>query len=222
MSERDSYSQFGEDLIVEALFDAVPRPAGWPGASIGHPLYTPGNLIDVGAYEPADMSNSRRLIERGWDATLIEFTPMAVKDLAKAYADNPNVRVIQAALTPGPRHVEKYRVTDDGLSSNDPAHFDKWKDFPHGYYGEIWVPTVSVEALVNQFYGDKPIHFVNVDTEGSSVALAIEFMKLTDAWKPQVLCVEFDEKLAELMVNAQKLGYRQEWISEANVILVSR
>ncbi len=81
---------------------------------------------------------------------------------------------------------------------------------------------MSVKQLVDQFYPDKPIHFVNIDTEGSSVPLAIEFMRLTDAWRPCVLCVEFDDKLPELMVNAQKLGYRQEWISDANVILVAR
>ena len=81
---RDSYSQFGEDLIIAELFP--------------HNEHM-GNLIDVGAYEPVDLSNSRLLIERGWDATLIEFSPMAVKDLATSYAANESVRVIQAALT---------------------------------------------------------------------------------------------------------------------------
>ena len=34
-----------------------------------------GNLLEVGAYEPTEISNSRLLIECGWDATLIEFSP---------------------------------------------------------------------------------------------------------------------------------------------------
>jgi hypothetical protein len=216
--KRESYSQYGEDLIIAGIFA---REYGMSG----HALDLVGNLVDVGAYEPADMSNSRLLIDRGWDATLIEFSPMAVKNLAREYAGNERVRVIQAALTPGPRHIEKFRVTDDGLSSNDPEHLAKWKEWTdeHGsYYGEIYVPTVSVAALIDQFYGDRPIHFVNIDTEGSSVDLAVEFMGLTGAWKPQVLCVEYDARLAELSRRAQELGYRQEWISEANVILVSR
>jgi FkbM family methyltransferase len=206
MSEkRESFSQYGEDLIVQGLFTRES-----------------GNLIDCGAYEPDAMSNSRLLIERGWDATLIEFTPMAVKDLAAAYNGNDNVRVIQAALTTCPQGLQEFRVTDDGLSSNDPAHLEKWKDFKHGYYGKLWVPTLSVRQLIDQFYPDKPLHFVNIDTEGTSVDLAVEFMRLTDAWHPAVLCVEYDDRLAELATQAQKLGYRQEWIGDANVILVSR
>ena len=206
-----SFSQFGEDDIVARLF---------------HGNYEKtGNLIDCGAYEPADLSNSRLLIERGWDATLIEFTPMAVKDLAKAYADNPSVRVVQAALATCPQGMQEFRVTDDGLSSNDPAHFEKWKDWTaeHGsYYGKLWVPTITVEQIMDQFYCDKPLHFVNVDTEGTSVDIALQFMQLLGGWRPKVVCVEYDDRLAELSQKAQELGYRQEWIGEANVILVAR
>ena len=211
MSEaRDSYSQFGEDLIIAELFSRNEHA---------------GNLIDVGAYEPADLSNSRLLIERGWEATLIEFSPMAVKDLATSYAANESVRVIQAALTTCAQGLQEFRVTDDGLSSNDPGHFDKWKEWTEthaSYYGKLWVPTVTVGQILDQFYCDKPVHFVNIDTEGTSVDLAVEFMKLLGGWRPRVLCVEYDNRLAELAQRAQELGYRQEWIGEANVILVSR
>lgn len=223
-----SYSQHGEDEIIAKLFE--------------YECVIGGDLIEVGAYEPTELSNSRLLIERGWDATLIEFSPTPVKDLVQAYADNPRVRVLQTALTAGPRHVEEFQVTDDGLSSNDPLHAEKWKDFPCGYYGKIWVPTLSVQALMDQFYPDKPLHFVSIDTEGTSVPLAIEFMRLNDDWKPAVLCVEHDDQdaLEEtdiaaihrnavkaprfrwLMENAAKLGYRQEWMNNCNVILVKR
>lgn len=205
------YSQQGEDDIIEGIFaqqEIDPR--------------SPGNLVDVGAYEPKDLSNSRLLIERGWDATLIEFSPMAVKNLAKEYAGKEHVRVIQAAVTPDEQPILEFRVTDDGLSSNDPAHFAKWKDFGPGYYGSIWVPTLSVRRLIDQFYGDKPIHFVNVDTEGSSVEVAIEFMKLDGNWKPCVICVEHDDRDSFLMAHAQRLGYRMEHRSETNAILVIR
>lgn len=202
------YSQHGEDLIVAKLFDERHIEAG--------------NLIDVGAYEPKDLSNSRLLIERGWDATLIEFTPMAVKDLVREYADNPNVRVIQCALTASPQHVQEFRVTDDGLSSNDPGHAKKWAHFNCGYYGKLWVPTLTVRQIVDQFYGDKPIDFVSIDTEGTSLDLAVEFMSLDGDWRPRVICVEHDDRDAELMSFAQRLGYRLEWRSEGNAILVVR
>jgi FkbM family methyltransferase len=217
----DSYSQFGEDLIIAKWFADT---CGDSSHVAGDPC-TGGNLIDVGAYEPADMSNSRLLIERGWDATLIEFSPMAVKNLATEYGGNEHVRVVQAALTVCDQGMQEFRVTDDGLSSNDPEHLSKWKEWTDergSYYGKLFVPTVSVGKLMDQFYCNKPLHFVNIDTEGTSVDVAVEFMKLLGGWRPRVLCVEYDMRLAELVQVAQALGYRQEWISEANVVLVAR
>jgi hypothetical protein len=201
------YSQHDEDDIIAGLF------AG----------QEPGNLIDVGAYVAKDLSNSRLLIERGWDATLIEFAPMAVKNLVSEYSGCADrVRVVAAAMTPSPQHVMPFQVTDDALSSNDDSHARKWKDYGAGYYGTLWVPTLTVRQLIDQFYGDKPLHFVNVDTEGSSVELAIEFMMLDGSWKPPVICVEHDDRDSFLMAAAQRSGYRLEWRNECNAILVTR
>ena len=227
------YSQHGEDKIV----------ASWFADNTDlHEKHGFGNLLEIGAYEPTEISNSRLLIEYGWDATLIEFSPTPVKDLVKAYAGNDRVRVIAAALTTCHQHVQEFNVTDDGLSSNDPVHAEKWKDFPCGYYGKLWVPSLSIQAMMDQFFPNKPLHFVSIDTEGTSVPLAIEFMRLEDRWKPIVLCVEHDDQDAEeetelavvhrnavkaprfrwLMENAEKLGYRLEWMNNCNAILVQK
>lgn len=207
----ESYSQYGEDLIIAELF---------PDLNSHH------NLIDIGAFEPRALSNSRLLIERGWDATLIEFSPHPLRNLVKEYNGNPNVRVIAAAVTPQPQHVTKFRMTDDAISSDQPDTEFRWArmrpGYDGGFYGDLWVPTISVKALVDQFYGDKPIHFVSVDTEGSSVEIAVEFMKLEHSWKPQVLCVEYDDKLVYLLEQAQVLQYRQAHINGVNVILARK
>ena len=197
-----SYSQFGEDDILAKL---LPRT---------------GHLIDVGAWEPFNFSNSRQLIEAGWDATLIEFSPHPLRNLVREYNGNPKVRVISAAITPGPRHVERFRITDDSVSTQSDANYELWKA-QGGFFGELWVPTLGVHQLLEQFYGDgeTQIDFVNVDTEGSSVDVALAFMREDGPWKPKVLCVEHDDKLVYLMEESQKLGYRQHWVNGCNVIL---
>ena len=74
--------------------------------------------------------------------------------------------------------------------------------------------------MLEQFYGgETQIDFVNVDTEGSSVEVALAFMREDGPWRPTVLCVEHDDKLVYLMEQAQKLGYRQHWVNGCNVIL---
>ena len=201
-----SYSQFGEDDILAKLLPAT------------------GHLIDVGAWEPIAMSNSRLLIERGWDATLVEFSPHPLRNLVREYNGIPQVRVVSAAITPGPRHLERFRITDDAISSNDPNTELRWKglreNYDGGFFGDLWVPTLGVHQLLEQFYGgETQIDFVNVDTEGSSVDVALAFMREDGPWKPKVLCVEHDDKLVYLMEQAQTLGYRQHWVNGCNVIL---
>lgn len=212
----DSYSQYGEDLIVAAHFGAI-QGFGNLGA---------GNLIDVGAYAPFDLSNSRLLIERGWDATLIELSPEPLKGLIREYAGSDRVRVVAAAVTACPQFVRKFRITDDAISCDTPEQEAKFKDLRPGYdggfFGELWVPTLTVQQIVDQFYGDKPIHFANIDTEGTSVELAVEFMKLEHGWKPQCLCVEHDGRLQEIAEHGQTYGYRVEHVNGVNVILVRR
>lgn len=221
---RETYSQHGEDLIVAKLF----------------PDCFTGTLVEIGAWEPFQFSNSRLLIERGWNATLVEFSPHPLRNLVREYSGNENVRIVAAAITAEPQHVERYRITDDSLSSNDPHHLIKWKDYGPGYYGEMYVPTISVQALVDQFFGDSGIAFLSVDTEGTSVEIALAFMRLDIGWRPRVICVEHDDEAAVreesigdvhqnavkaprfrwLMENADKLGYRLEWLNGCNAILV--
>jgi hypothetical protein len=207
----DSFSQYGEDQVLARLFSG----------------YATGNLIDVGAYQPEALSNSRLLINAGWNATLVEFSPGPVRDLVKEYGSNDRVRVIAAAVTPGPRFIERFTVTDDAISTDDPNATERWTNMRAGYhggfYGNLWVPTIHVHGLLEQFYGpDKAVDFVNVDTEGSSVDVALAFMAEDGPWKPRVLCVEYDDRLAYLMIEAQKLGYGQADINGCNVILERR
>jgi hypothetical protein len=201
-----SFAQFGEDDIVAKL------------------LPEPGNLIECGSWEPKTFSNSRLLIERGWDATLIEFSPVPLRKLIAEYAGNPKVRIIAAAVTPDAQPVLEFQITDDACSTDSVEAAVKWKGLRAGYdggfFGKLWVPALSVQQLIDQFYGSTTIDFVSVDTEGSSVEIAIEFMKSN--WAPKVLCVEYNERLVWLNENAQKYGYRQEWVNGCNVILAKR
>ena len=203
-----SYSQHGEDEILKAL------------------MPTPGNLIDIGAYAPFEMSNTRLLIEAGWDATLIELSPEPLKGLVREYGGSERVRVIAAAITTCEQHVREFRITDDAISCDNDEQMVKFREMRPGYsggfYGKLWVPTLTVKQLIDQFYGDKPIHFVNIDTEGTSCDLALEFMQMDGDWKPKVMCVEYDDKLAYLLSMAQRYGYRAEHFNGVNVILERR
>ncbi len=199
------FSQNGEDEVVAGCF---------------HEDFK-GNLIEIGAWFPLEFSNSKMFIDRGWDATLVEFSPLAVDRQIRAHGYNDKVRIIAAAVTPEPGHVTRFAVTEDALSTDDPAEAAKWKDMRPGYsggfYGNLWVPTLSISAILSQFYGDKPLHYASVDTEGSSHAIAIALMR-TDH-RPKVICVEHNNRQTEIMAVAQQLGYVNIHQSFENMIL---
>ncbi len=202
-----SYSQGGEDDIVAGCFPPDFR----------------GNLLEVGSWEPVNFSNSRLLIECGWDATLVEFSPLAVDKLIREYPDNPKVRVIAAAITPIEAHVQRFSITEDALSAPE-AEGEKstrWLNMRPGYhggfYGHLWVPTLSLDKLIQQFFGDRQIDFASIDTEGSSTEIAITLMR--SDWRPKVLVVEHDSRQVEIMAEAKRHGYKAVEINQQNMVL---
>lgn len=55
---RNEYSQFGEDGIIDAIFDRIGRSNHW--------------CFECGASDGIFFSNTRRLVKEGWDAILVE------------------------------------------------------------------------------------------------------------------------------------------------------
>ncbi len=198
-----SHSQAGEDLIVAKLF-----PAGFVG-----------NMLEVGAWDPITFSNSRMFIEAGWSAVLCEFSPGPVRGLVQHYGQTPKVQVIAAAITTGDDAVQCYHITDDAVSSSDAAVLKTWES-AGGYFGDLWVPTLPLDKMLSQFFGDRKLDYASIDTEGSSVPLAIALLKTEH--RPNVLCVEHDNRDTELWAVAQELGYVGVHKHDTNIILAGR
>lgn len=194
----ESYSQYGEDRVLEKLFAGVT-----------------GRLLDIGAWYPKTFSNSRLLIEAGWEALLVEFSPKPVRELVAEYAANPRVKVLQAAVTVTDGGMAEYTVTDDGLSTANAEHHEKWEK-NGGYYGKLWVSQMPIRQLLEQFGGD--FDFVSIDTEGTSADLARHYLGALEQLPP-VICVEHDGRTVELMETAQVRGYRIVHLNGTNVVL---
>lgn len=186
-----SYSQFGEDDIVAKIFD-------------DSTLYPPAHrLMEIGAYHPTTFSNSRLLIERGWEAVLIDASPWAIAALVIEYGSNvEQVQIVSAAVTTGDDKLRSLCLTPDGMSSDDPLIVEKWKD-QAGYQGYAHVATVTLEQISLQF---GHFDFVSFDTEGSSVDLAKQW--LDQKHRPRVFCCEFDDRLDEICTHATAAGYK--------------
>lgn len=198
-----SHSQGGEDLIVAKCF-----PEGFTG-----------NLLEIGAWDPIALSNSRALIEAGWSAVLCEFSPGPVRSLVQAYAGEERVKVVAAAVSVSDDGVQRFQITDDAVSTADKDVLLQWSR-EGGYFGSLWVPTLPMDRLLSQFFGDRKLDYASIDTEGTSVDLAIALLKTEH--RPNVLCVEHNDRTTELMGVAQALGYAAIHQNAENIILSGR
>lgn len=79
----NEYSQFGEDGLIEAVFEIVGRANRW--------------CFEVGAADGEFYSNTKRLRDGGWSAVLIESDEAKVETL-RAYT-SPSVRTIRATVS---------------------------------------------------------------------------------------------------------------------------
>ncbi len=199
----NSYSQYGEDIEVAKIFGD-----------------SKGLLLEIGAWSATTFSNSRLFIEQGWDAVLVEFSPMPVHSLVKEYGYNPNVKIIQAAITENEQPATEFDITEDALSTADPQLKQRWLDASVNYYGTLWVPTLSIDQLYKQFFSMGKPEYVSVDTEGTSAYLAAKLMK---RYHPHVLVAEFDDgtNLLGLKVIASQTGYRIAHENDTNIIFES-
>ncbi len=195
-----SYSQNAEDDIIAGCF----------------PPDHKGLVIEIGAWEPVNFSNSRLLIQAGWDAILCEFSPMPVHKLIEEYGENGRVRILQVAITPCDQHVRQFRITQDALSTDSAEEAARWKG-QGGYYGWLWVPTLTWDMLTSQFTPTRKPDVVSVDTEGGSVDLAIVIMQ--SDWRPRVLVVEHNGRQVEIMQEAKKHKYAVIEITQENMVL---
>lgn len=147
-----------------------------------------GRLIDIGANNGENLSNSRALIERGWSGVLIEPSPGAFKSLESLYFENPNVRCLQAAIGKESGFTTLYDCKDSLISTISPEHRDL---FP-AKYDEVKVPVWTFRDLL--LFNPGPYDFITIDAEG----LDWDILRQIDLTEVKMVCAEhggthFDE-----------------------------
>ncbi len=74
----DTYSQTGEDGIIDKILSIIPKKDKW--------------CVEFGAWDGQHLSNARKLIEHdGYSAILIEGDEAKCKELQKNYSKNKKV-----------------------------------------------------------------------------------------------------------------------------------
>lgn len=172
-----------------------------------------GKFLDIGAFHAETFSNTRALFELGWSGILFEPSPGPLHGLVKAYGNESRIQIIGAAVTVQGGLIE-FEITDDAVSMPaDSRLVEAWRSVG-GFFGKLTVPSLSLKEIFERFGGD--FDFVSIDTEGSSVNLFAEMVRLGP--RPRCVCVEHDSRFVELAAHAEAANYRQIHLNGTNAI----
>jgi FkbM family methyltransferase len=177
------YSQNNEDSLFANLLPEV------------------GNLVEIGAFDGKTNSNSLLLIERGWNAVLVEPSPAAFDKILKLHRENNKVHLFNVAVTPGTNRNEmemldfyeselsQISTISESFSKNDcVAVGNVWNNPP---YRKIVTVGVRIDVLLNEAIRKMgSIDFLSIDVEGLSSMMAMSFD--LSKYNIKCICVEID------------------------------
>lgn len=164
---RITYSQFGEDCVLQVLFPKAMKE---------------GFFVDVGCYHPKKLSNTYALYKRGWRGINIDLDreKIAAFDLARRGDIN-----IAAAVSD--REEEKTVYTDRRYSVG--ATIDDTLGRQESFSAQGKMKTSTLNMIIGATkYSGKRIDLLSVDVEGMDVRVlkGLDF----ETYRPEIVLVE--------------------------------
>jgi hypothetical protein len=174
-----------------------------------------GKFLDIGAYHPTELSNTRALYELGWEGVMVEPSPAPMLSLLKEYSQDQRIQLIQGLVVPESEGgVRPMVITNGPYSTIDPKTAKKWGQHKSvGYYGSLFIPVIPIESLLSSL---GPFDFIDFDVEGGSKDLFTRMLDLNI--RPRCVCVEYDDYRAEIEIGAKTSGYKQVYVNATNII----
>jgi hypothetical protein len=196
MSDFKSYSQYGEDIILQNL------------------LGDSGYFLEVGAYSPTIFSNTRFLVERKWGGCYVDGSPSALNRFIGEYIDNDNITIVNSLV--GDKHtvIPFFDSNGDGISSTDFQWTEKWRIGSGSKFKKIYASMITFESLYSLL--PTTVDFINIDVEGQSayISTLVDYNRLNT----KVVCVEHDNQVEKLVSFFQKIGFKMNFYNSCNAI----
>ena len=145
---RESYSQEGEDLILERVFENQDT----------------GFYVDVGAHHPRRFSNTFLFYKRGWHGINIEPNPDALKLFERHRKKDINLG-FGVADTEG--QLSYFMFNEPALNSFDRVLSEQRQDHRYRIIETKSISVRRLSGILAEFMPDQtPIDFMSIDVEG--------------------------------------------------------
>jgi len=189
-----------------------------------------GVVVEIGAFDGKTMSNSLLLIERGWNAFLVEPSPIAFSKIITLHGNNKNVDLLNCAILPNSEEKNKFKIIDfyesemslisttsKKFSENDCVkEGNPWNNPP---YKKILTTGIEIDVILEKVIEKwNRIDFLSIDAEGisSDIVMSINFSK----YNIKCLCIELGEDVEKEYPYLQNFGYKKIHRTPENLILI--
>lgn len=174
VSNQVSYSQFGEDLLIQPLLQSEAQNKG---------IY-----VDIGAYHPVRWSNTFLFYLQGWRGVNVDANREAMEAFKSMRPDDTNLFSAVDVKTGTASYVRFQEgawnntwMTKEELSKTQ---------IPSPILGVEEVPCIHINDLLNQHVQGRKIDLLTVDIEGPDleVVYSIDFSRFS----PLVIAAEIE------------------------------
>lgn len=168
-----SYSQCGEDRIVNTLLTAV--------LGIKSPSY-----LDCGAHDPYYLSNTALFYRRGFRGINVEANPICFKKISAARREDVNLNV---AIGADSGTADFYIIDPPSLSTLSRSEAERFeKECGHYIKAIIKIPVMTINEIIEKYADGIFPDFLSVDVEGLDLEILQQIDFANSA--PKIVCVE--------------------------------
>jgi FkbM family methyltransferase len=183
-----SYSQRYEDMIIDSLLGDKKT----------------GTYLDIGAYDPHTLSNTKRFHDRGWSGCNIEPNPLRFNEFVRARPNDINLNV---GLSDAVGKLVLFDLARDAFSTFSEDRARELEDMGAQIKRRIEVPVITMKDVFEEYFRERTVDFCSIDTEGNDWT----------RFRPRILCVEVsveprresDPQQQSVQSFLQSVGYRK-------------
>lgn len=170
-TEKISYAQCGEDLILEYLFASLDT--------------TSVRYIDIGAHHPSYLSNTYLFYRHGGAGVCVEPDPRAIPRFQKL---RPRDHCLNVGIGPEPGTAILYVMTTPTLSTFSRDEAERYASYgTEQIESTLHIPMRNINEVIETECRGVP-DLISIDVEGYDLPIlqSLDFGR----WRPKVLCVE--------------------------------
>jgi len=196
---KKSYSQCGEDLIMDSMFGSL---------GIKRPSY-----MDIGAYDPYEISNTYLFYRRGSRGVCIEPNPVRFRRIQRARRGDTCFNMGVGPETKAA--MDFFIMSQETLSTFSAEEARRVATYGRNRIKKtLQIPVIALPDLIAKHHLQAP-DFLSIDLEGSELAV-LQTLDLK-TWRPKAFCVE------TLTYTEDKTEKKQldtiQWIKDQNYML---